>query len=131
MENRNFGDRLKKAIKNAGTTQRALAGRLSLSESSVSGYIKGDTEPSLDSLDTISKQLNVSLDWLITGQQKKKPHLEIVRESLAEYSGKTIQLTENEATMLGQFRKLKEQKQTDIVMYLAHEVARDEIEKMS
>lgn len=63
-----LGDRIRLALKNSKTTQRSLSKALGVSESNVTFYIQGTTEPSVEGLAIIADICNVSLDWLITGE---------------------------------------------------------------
>jgi len=63
-----FSERLKKSRKNAGLTQEELATRIGVERSSVGKYESTSTIPSPDVLARISKVLNVSTDYLLTGK---------------------------------------------------------------
>lgn len=66
-----IGKRIRTALTTAGKTQRDLAAALHISESSVSAYIKGSSEPSAIGWMTISTLCGVSIDYLITGDVKQ------------------------------------------------------------
>ena len=61
--------RIKKAIVDAGITQRHIAKMLGVAETTVSAYTKGVSEPPTKSLAIIAKECRVTLDWLITGNE--------------------------------------------------------------
>ena len=51
-----------------GLSQAELAQRLHISPSAIGMYEQGRREPSIDILVTLSEELDVSIDYLITGQ---------------------------------------------------------------
>jgi len=55
--------------KRAGLTQSDIARRLDMSPAGYQRYENGTSEPSMDSLQVISKLLNVSVEHLITGEK--------------------------------------------------------------
>jgi transcriptional regulator with XRE-family HTH domain len=63
---RDFGERLKEAF--GGDNQATIAGKLGISDASVSAYIKGESLPNLDNLKKISALTKCSLHWLLTGE---------------------------------------------------------------
>lgn len=63
-----FSERLKKSRKSAGLTQEELATRIGVERSSVGKYESTSTIPSPDVLARISKELNVTTDYLLTGK---------------------------------------------------------------
>lgn len=66
-ENNLFGERILIALKRLGMTQKELASKTGLNPVTISKYIKGETKPNIDAVDAIAKALNVSTDYLITG----------------------------------------------------------------
>jgi transcriptional regulator with XRE-family HTH domain len=58
---------------------------LELSESSITDWKKGKAIPSVKALDKIAKYFNVSLDWLITGEERCQPLDKEDTELLALY----------------------------------------------
>lgn len=62
--------RIKKAIVDAGKTQRYIATLLNVAETTVSAYTKGVSEPPTKSLAIIARECGVTLDWLITGEEQ-------------------------------------------------------------
>lgn len=64
-----FGDRLKKAIKEAGLTQKELSEILRIHQETITNYVKG-TIPRADILLKIAEILNVSPAWLLNGKER-------------------------------------------------------------
>lgn len=65
-----FSDRLKKVMAEKGINQEALAKGVGVSQGAVSGWLN-KTTPSSDKISKISKFLNVSAEWLLTGSAAK------------------------------------------------------------
>lgn len=61
----NFGQRLKVARGSAGFTQEKLAEKIGVSRTAIARWECNDSEPKLDNLISIAKNLNVSTDWLL------------------------------------------------------------------
>lgn len=67
--NLEFSSRLREAIKKAGLSQKALARMIGVREVTISKYVKHGGVPEWNILVKISQSLNVSCDWLLTGQE--------------------------------------------------------------
>lgn len=66
-----FAQKLAKARKDAGYTQRQVAEILTLSKSTIASYEIGRTEPDIETLGRLADFYEVSTDWLIgTGKYK-------------------------------------------------------------
>jgi len=63
---------LRKIRKMRNLNQLKVAMDLNISRESISYYENGKREPSLDLLQQMSKYFNVSIDYLITGEEFKK-----------------------------------------------------------
>lgn len=72
-----FKDVLKKLRKESKTTQAELAAELNYGSSAISNYEKGYNEPSYSDLIKIAVYFDVSLDFLLTGNDKK----DVIRHS--------------------------------------------------
>ncbi|GEM_PF-6369896 len=66
-EKRPWSDVLARRIRLArgSLTQQALADRLGISKPSLSSWENADTAPTVDNLDQLSRELHVSIDWLM------------------------------------------------------------------
>lgn len=60
-----FSIRLRFAIEHCGKQQKQLAKDLKLSPARLSNYVNGHSEPSLDILSLLCRELHVSADYLI------------------------------------------------------------------
>lgn len=60
-----FAIRLRTAIERRGIQQKNLAAAIKLSPARLSNYVNGHSEPSLDILFSLCRELNVSSDYLI------------------------------------------------------------------
>lgn len=63
----NFSERLRYALKSAGYTQKRITEELSLSKNAITNYVKGRI-PDATILYKLSKTLNVTMEWLLTGE---------------------------------------------------------------
>lgn len=64
-----FGDRVAKVRKNKRWSQADLAKRIGVSPSTIGMYEQGRREPCLSLLIALSRELNVSVQYLLTGEQ--------------------------------------------------------------
>jgi transcriptional regulator with XRE-family HTH domain len=65
MAMRGFGGRLRSAREMRGLTQSAVARKMDVARRTMSRWEKGETEPSLSEVDSLSRLLRVSTDYLI------------------------------------------------------------------
>ncbi len=68
-----LGIRIALARKRMGISQAQLAKRLHISPSAVGMYEQGRREPPADVLVALSAELDVSIDYLLTGKDHHKP----------------------------------------------------------
>lgn len=66
--NEELGQRLQQLRKAKGFSQEELADRVGVSRQAVSKWEGGQTAPDLERLLALSKQLDVTTDYLLTGQ---------------------------------------------------------------
>ena len=66
-----LSNRIKYLRQQRGITQKQLAQAISVAPSTVGQYEQGSREPKMDILICIAKALNVSLDYLLTGEEYK------------------------------------------------------------
>lgn len=83
----NFGDNLKKLRKEKNMSQKTLAMRVSVSESMICRYEKGEIYPPFETLLSLSRILNISLDELCGTQTKGT----VSTYNLSEEQSKIIQ----------------------------------------
>lgn len=65
-----FGEKLKKARKEAGLSQEQLAEKLSVSRSAVAKWESGKGMPDVNNLKVIAQLLDVSVDYLLDEEEK-------------------------------------------------------------
>ncbi len=68
-----FPHRLYDLRKQAGLSQEELAGLLGVTRQAVQKWEAGSARPDMDNLTALARYFNVTLDWLITGQQPASP----------------------------------------------------------
>ncbi len=66
-----IGQRIKAILDKVGMTQRALAEKLEVTDPTVSAYIRGTAAVPTEVLILVAKLGNISLGWLITGQEEQ------------------------------------------------------------
>lgn len=59
------------AMKAAGYSQLALANATGIKQSAISTYCKGKGLPNVESLYLLAKQLNVTMEYLLTGERNQ------------------------------------------------------------
>ncbi len=67
-----IGDRIKLLLKKHHLTQKELAEILGMPFNTLSSIIRGIREPGIKKVILIAKYFNVSLDWLLTGEEYQK-----------------------------------------------------------
>ncbi len=68
-----FQHRLYDLRKKAGLSQEELAGLLHVTRQAVQKWEAGTSRPDMDNLTALARYFNVTLDWLITGQEPLPP----------------------------------------------------------
>ena len=71
MQTKTVGQRIKYLRKQSGITQKKLANILYVSDKTVSSWETDRTEPDITSIIKISVLLQVSLEYLLIGENKK------------------------------------------------------------
>ena len=80
-----FGKRLTELMENKHVSNSKLAEILGVKSQAISGYRSGSREPDIDSLITIARHLETSIDYLTGRVDDPNPSFEIVK--MAEYTG--------------------------------------------
>ena len=79
-----LGPRIAALRREANLSQAELASRLGISASAMGMYEQGRREPSAETLIAISQQLNVSVDYLLTGQAGTQRESDALAQMLLE-----------------------------------------------
>ena len=66
-----FNDRLKYLMNTHNESNGELAKFLGIQTGSVNNYVKGNRKPTYELLIKIAKHYDVSIDWLLTGEQRE------------------------------------------------------------
>lgn len=80
-----LGKRLKKVLRKLNLTQIALAKQINISNVVINRYIKDKTMPDLNFLNKLATQLNININWLITGEGAMFPTRNIKQIGDQEY----------------------------------------------
>ena len=105
MTENSFGYRLRMAIKSSKYTQKKLSDLIRIDQDTLTNYIKGKTKPNADVISKISNALQISTDWLLTGNDSQ------CRGACGP--GQT-HLSKEEANLLQMYRKLPQKDKTEI-----------------
>ncbi len=92
-------ERLFLVLSNKNLSQKEFAKAINVNEKTVSAWKKNNSLPSADKISDISDFLNISLEYLLTGQEK----------SPSSY------LTENEQKIIDTFKNLNNTQQGEII----------------
>lgn len=92
-------ERLFLVLSNKNLSQKEFAKAINVNEKTVSAWKKNNSLPSADKISDISDFLNISLEYLLTGQEK----------SPSSY------LTENEQKIIDVFKNLNNTQQGEII----------------
>ena len=84
-----FGQRLQQARNKKNMTQTVLANQIKVSSQKIiSNWEKDVAKPEMDTLIIVAQILEVSIDWLLTGEEKERKvegKISIAIEDFAEY----------------------------------------------
>jgi len=72
----NFDKRLQQIIRECGVSQYRIAKDLGISQSTIKNYQEGKTKPNALILEQLSDYINVSYQWLLTGNGEKNKNSE-------------------------------------------------------
>ena len=90
-----FGRKLKQILEDRGISQKWLADAALTKEATISRYITGvNKSPNVEILVNIAKALNVSADYLLTGDIIEKDLL-LLSEKLQKLTPSQIRISEN------------------------------------
>ena len=79
-----LGERIAALRRRAGLSQAELAQRLKISASAMGMYEQGRREPSVDTLVAMAQELQVSMDFLLTGKIRTVQEDEAMAQMLLE-----------------------------------------------
>lgn len=124
-----FSKRLKIALKAAGYTQKKATEKLNLSKNALTNYVKGRIPDTLI-LYKLSKLLDVSMEWLLDGEDYPSKNISlsssnkntmtcdtIEADPLADSYGHTnnlMELTEDEHNLIHKYRQLSKNDKEEI-----------------
>lgn len=86
MKAENIGDRIKLAMNNSGLSAPKLAQKAKMSTSLLHTYLNNTSKPGADYLLVLSKILNISIDWLVTGEDIPQKKAEVITDPDLEFA---------------------------------------------
>lgn len=96
---REFSKRMQNLISQHGGNVSVFAQKLEVSPPTVTRWIKGEADPSRTNLIKISEALDVSLEWLATGNGREKREFNIIKETQPNYNTSKIQTKDGEVVV--------------------------------
>lgn len=99
MFNEDFGRRIQQAARRKKITQKELARRVYTTSSAMSGYCVGRSEPTLETVACIARELGVSADYLLGLSDRPEP-CESEKECLNRVRGQVEDLAGEAKKML-------------------------------
>lgn len=87
----NLGQRILESLQKRGVTQKELASRIGITESTMSRYISGDRSPSPETLANIATALHTTSDYLL-GIENDEFHFPKVQRLIARNASKMTPL---------------------------------------
>ncbi len=83
-----ISSRISEAIKRSGRKAKEIAGAIGVSEVTMSKYANGVSTPKNDYLVSLAKELNVSVSWLLSGEEMAADGEDAA--SLAEWKSRAL-----------------------------------------
>lgn len=83
--NQRIGNAIQKALKRKGMTQEQLGKLIGTTQRSISAYVRGEQQPSLETLVMICQQLDLNLNQVLHIQNSTYPYRLIEREDERDY----------------------------------------------
>lgn len=92
-----FGTRITNLRKNLKLTQQELADKLGISRAALSHYEKDRRDPDSDTLIKLSEFFDVSIDYLLKGEDYRSKAKEILDNPETQYAARDGEISESEA----------------------------------
>ncbi len=97
-----YAKRLRAAIKGAGLSQVELCRRTQILTQTLTGYLNGGLPRNIKDLESIARELQISIDWLLTGKEVKAGITQ-VGESISAYG--RVGYSEEEKAVIEEYRQ--------------------------
>lgn len=112
-------NKIKELRKNSALTQKQIADVLGIDRSTYSYYENGKASPSLAVLMRIAKVFNVTLDYVIYGDDSKTVQANVLSDSSSVYTkvDSFVNLSDTEKSLLMYSRLLDSDSVDDLVKY--------------
>ena len=121
------GIRIRNRRKELNLTQKDVYATTGISTGNLSEIERGNVLPSSKALVSLSKLLQTSIDWILTGEYSI---LDIANAEISE-NEYALKLTESEELIVYMFRSLPQDVQTEVKNYLRAKVASLEKSELS
>ena len=115
--------------------QSAMADDMGVAKSDVHGYLSGKSLPKSEKLVLLSKSLEVSIDWILKGEESDKIRfkkvVEYIEQNIITTNGNNNNgddCTENEKKLIELFRKFQDQKKQTIIQEIVQLLLNNESE---
>lgn len=110
-----IGTRIRQARKELGLSQQALADLVGVNQSAISGWERGDSDPTTDSMTAAAVALGVSFEWLATGRGEIRPGSLAIQGTSAHYGG--AMLPKDQQRLLDLYRKLNANRRSAVLAF--------------
>ncbi len=87
-----FGDNLNIVLKLKGIQQKDFAEMTCTKDATISRYIKGHIEPSMEKLIAFAKVLDVTIDYLVGIDPANNPQVDYIKGQIADHQRKVEEL---------------------------------------
>lgn len=108
-----IGKRIKTVRKLYKISQVDFSNRIGISQATLSELEQDKYKPSVDAIQTISKQFGVNVEWILFGEN-----------TCPEWAFELTRVSEKEAELLSYFGKLKENDQNEIIEFIKLKINR-------
>jgi len=109
-----IGKRIRWAREKKGLTQLDIKQKTGISSGNLSDIEKDKSLPSAKALISLKRELDVSIDWLLTGEEPVQKELFVAEERAKYQVDELWPLAEQERDMLWKYRQLDDRDQVEI-----------------
>ncbi len=108
-----IGNRIKLKIKESGLRQKDIVEASGVSKAALSNYISGNRIPDTEAIYKISKELGISIEWILTGESTIENFSEEERHLMQAYKNANSSIKEATRKLLDIKEQYPEGKSSD------------------
>lgn len=111
-----IGSRIRQARKALGLSQQSLADMVGVNQSAISGWERGDSDPTTDNMAATAIVLSVEFEWLATGRGEVRPGtLSLNGQEIRNINGAVLPL--DQRRLLDLYLKLNAQRRSAVLAF--------------